>query len=61
MKSTLKGQNLQDIEDIQKNVMMVLKAVFTTDNCFQHWQHHWAKCIAAQGEYLKGDPPLIKL
>jgi len=21
---------------------------------FQQWQHHWATCIAAQGEYFKG-------
>jgi hypothetical protein len=24
--------------------------------CFQQWQHHWAKSIAAQGEYFEGDP-----
>jgi len=24
--------------------------------CFQQWQHRWAKCIAAQGEYVEGDP-----
>jgi hypothetical protein len=23
---------------------------------FQQWQHCWAKCIAAQGEYFEGDP-----
>jgi len=23
--------------------------------CFQLWQHPWAKCVAAQGEYFKGD------
>jgi len=22
---------------------------------FQQWQHHWAKCISAQGEYIEGD------
>jgi len=22
----------------------------------QQWQHRWAKCIAAQGEYIEGDP-----
>jgi hypothetical protein len=25
-------------------------------NIFQQWQHHWAKCIAAQEGYFKGDP-----
>jgi len=24
-------------------------------NCFQQWQHHWAKCKAAQVEYFEGD------
>jgi hypothetical protein len=24
--------------------------------CFQQWQHRWAKCIAAQGEYFESDP-----
>jgi len=23
---------------------------------FPAWQHHWAKCKSAQGEYLKGNP-----
>jgi len=25
-------------------------------NCFQQWQHCWAKHIAVQTEYFKGDP-----
>jgi len=24
--------------------------------CFQLWQHRWAKCIAAEGEYFESDP-----
>jgi hypothetical protein len=24
--------------------------------CFQQWQHHSDKCIAAQGEYFKDNP-----
>jgi hypothetical protein len=23
---------------------------------FQQWQHHWANYIAAQEQYIKGDP-----
>jgi len=23
---------------------------------FLQWQHHWTKCIAAQGEYFEDDP-----
>jgi hypothetical protein len=22
---------------------------------FQQWQHRWAKCIVAKGEYFEGD------
>jgi hypothetical protein len=57
LKSALKGQRFQDIEDIQKNVMMALKAILQQEfqKCFQQWQHHWAKCIAAQVAYLEGD------
>jgi len=37
---------------------MVLKAVPQQEfqKCFQQWQHCWAKCIGAQGEYSVGDP-----
>jgi len=37
---------------------MVLKAISQPEfqNCFQHWQHLWAKYMAAQGEYIKGNP-----
>jgi hypothetical protein len=39
--------------------MTALKAVskHQFQKCFQQWQHRWAKCIAAQGEYYEGDPP----
>jgi len=61
VKSALKGRRFQDIEDIQKekkNMMAALKAVPQQEfqKCFQQWQHQWTKCIAAQGEYLEGDP-----
>jgi len=37
---------------------VALKAVPQQElhKCFQQLQHHWAKCMAAQGEYFKGDP-----
>jgi hypothetical protein len=37
---------------------MALKAVPQQEfkkKCFQQWQHHWAKCIAAQGKYFEGN------
>jgi len=38
--------------------MTALKAIPWQEfkKCLQQWQHFWAKCKAAQGEYLKGDP-----
>jgi hypothetical protein len=57
IKSTYKVRRFQDIEDIQKNEMMALNAIPQQEfqKCFQHWQHHWTKCRAAQEEYLEGD------
>jgi len=38
--------------------MTVLKAVPQQgfQKCFQQWQHHWGKCIAAQGGFFEVDP-----
>jgi hypothetical protein len=59
IKSALKGRKFQDIEDIQKNLTMALKAIPQQE--FQNIsnsdrQHRWATCIAAQREHFKGDP-----
>jgi histone-lysine N-methyltransferase SETMAR len=56
IKSDLKGRRFQDIEDIQNEVTTAQKNVPQQFNSFQQWQHRWAKCIAAQGEYFEGDP-----
>jgi hypothetical protein len=58
IKSALEGRTLHDTEDIQKDVMVALKAVPQKEfkKCFQQWQQSWAKCVATQGEYFKGDP-----
>jgi hypothetical protein len=54
MKSALKRRRFQDIEDIHRNVKKALKDVPQQEfqKCFQQWQHRWAKCTAAQGEYF---------
>jgi hypothetical protein len=38
--------------------MMALKAIpqQAFQKRFHQWQYHWAKFVAAQGEYLEGDP-----
>jgi hypothetical protein len=39
-------------------MMMALKAVPQQQfqKCFQLWQHHWVKFLAAQGEYFEFTP-----
>jgi hypothetical protein len=52
------GQRFQDIDiKKKKKVTTAMKAVpqHEFQRCFQQWQPHWAKCIAAQGEYFEGD------
>jgi hypothetical protein len=57
IKSALKLTKISNTEDIQRNVMTELKAIpHQKFQCFQQWQHRWAKCMAAQGEYFKVDP-----
>jgi hypothetical protein len=36
----------------KKYVTMELKAIphWEFQKCFQQWQHHWAKCTAAEGQ-----------
>jgi len=43
---------------MKENLTTALKAVLQQElqKCFQQWQHRWAKCIVAEGEYFKGDP-----
>jgi len=38
-------------------VTTALKAVPQQEfqKCLQQWQHFWAKCLAAEGEYFEGD------
>jgi hypothetical protein len=44
IKSTLKGRRFQDTDNVQKNVMLALKAVPQQQfqKCSQQWEHHWA-------------------
>jgi hypothetical protein len=55
--SALQGRRFQNFENI-KNMTTALKAIPEQEfqKYFQHWEHRWAECIAAQGEYFEGDP-----
>jgi transposase len=56
--SALKRQRFQDTEDIQKSMMTELKAIPQQkfQKCSQQQEHHWAKCISAQGKYFRDNP-----
>jgi len=51
-----------DTEDMQENVIKALKVIpqWEFQKCFQQWQHHWAKSIAAEVEYFEGKPYVYK-
>jgi len=57
IKSALKGRMFQNTEYIQrkgKTLNTIPQKCF--QKCFQQWKHRSAKCIAAQVNYLEGDP-----
>jgi hypothetical protein len=53
----LKGTKISVYWWHTKNVTTALKAIPKQElqQCFQQWQHRWAKCIAVQEECLEGD------
>ena len=55
LKKVLKGHRFQATEDIKRNstktLLDILKEEFA--KCFQQWQKCWAKCVAAEGNYVE--------
>jgi len=55
LKKVLKGHQFEATEDIKRNSMKtlldILKEEFT--KCFQQWPKRWAKCVAAEGNYVE--------
>jgi hypothetical protein len=55
LKKVLKGHRFEAMEDIKwnstKTLLDILKEEF--EKCFQQWQKHWAKCVAAEGNYVE--------
>jgi predicted nucleic acid-binding Zn ribbon protein len=45
------------------NVMQQLLEIPKTEyeRCFQQWKKYWNKCIQAEGAYVKGYSPVIKV
>ena len=55
LKKVLKGHRCEAMEDIKQNLKKTLldipKEEFT--KCFEQWQKRWAKCVAAEGNYVE--------
>jgi len=51
----LKGHQFEATEDIKRNSMKTLLDIPNEEfaKCFQQRQTHWAKCVAAEGNYVE--------
>jgi transaldolase len=55
LKTVLKGNRFEDIDEIEKNATSTLNTI-PKDSfkiCFQQWQNRWKKCVSSQGEYFE--------
>jgi hypothetical protein len=57
MKMQLKGRRFNSIADIQHELQKVMDSLTQNDfeAVFQQWQECCDRCIAAQGDYFKGN------
>jgi len=57
LKSILKGQQFEFVEEIKENLLAELCNVPNEafQECFQNRKKFWEQCIKSGGEYFKGD------
>jgi hypothetical protein len=57
MKLQLKGRRFDRVDEIQRELQNVLGTLRDQDfqHMFQQRQRRWDRCVAAQGDYFKGD------
>ena len=55
LKKVLKGHRFEATEDIKRNSTKTLFDIPKEEfaKCFQQWQKRWAKCVAAEGNYVE--------
>jgi len=55
LKKGLKGHRFEATEDISRNSVKTLLDIPKEEfaKCFQQWQKRWAKCVAAEGNYVE--------
>lgn len=63
IKSTMKGNRFDTIEDIKSNTTKQIKLLKKEDfqECFQKWQARWSKCVCAEGKYFEPSPDTLKM
>ena len=54
-KKILKGHQFEATEDVKRNSTKTLLDIPKEEfaKCFQQWQKRWAKCLAAEGNYVE--------
>lgn len=57
IKSCLKGERLESLENIQRRVTAELNAIPKEEfqKCFEAWKSRLQRCVAAEGCYFEGD------
>lgn len=57
LKTPLKGQRFDTVEEIKEKSLEVLNSITENEfsRSFEEWKRRWGKCIASQGEYFEGD------
>ena len=55
LKKVLKGHRIEAMEDIKRNSTKTLLDIPKEEfaKCLQQWQQRWAKCVAAEGNYVE--------
>ena len=55
LKKVLKGHRFEATEDIKRNLTKTLLDILKEEfaKCFQQWQKRWAKCVAAEWNYIE--------
>jgi hypothetical protein len=57
LKTTLKGDRLQDIQEVKENAMMQLRTSKQNAflKAFQRWKKRWKPAVASGGDHFEGD------
>jgi transposase len=57
LKLRVKGHRFQTLDSAQKAVTDAIKTLPEADfqSCYEAWKMYWAKCVALEGCYFKGD------